>query len=394
MKTHIRRRGKNSWAIVFDVYDKAGHRRRKWISIKGGKRQAQLAAARIVSEIQNGTSVEPSRLTLAAFLDRFERDWIFGNVSARTAVRYIELLKHARRYLGAKAIQKLCPADLAAMYAALLREGRAPRTVGHAHRVIHRALGEAKQWGIVRDNVAAAVSPPRVPETELAILQPAQAQAVIDALRGKSLYLIAALALNTGMRRNELLALRWRDVDLDAGRLRVELSLEYTRKHGLCFKSPKTRNGKRTIALPSHIAEELRAHWRAQQEQRMALGIGKAPADSQVLATWDGRPRSPNAVTKEWTRAMAEAGMPKVTLHSLRHTHASMLIAAGMDVLTISRRLGHGSPTITFAIYGHLLDNSDDKAAQIMDAAFPNGNGSKMVAKGPSTGSAAVEKLK
>ena len=381
MRGHIRQRSPGHWAVVIDLQDPTtGKRRRKWITVKGGKRAAQIEAAKLVNELQNGATVEPTKVSLAAFLDRFERDWIPGNVAARTAVRYIELLKHVRRHLGSKSIQKLRPADLAAMYATLLREGLAPRTVGHVHRTTHRSLGMAKQWGVVKDNVASAVSPPRVPDTELDILQPAQAQAVLEALHGRSLYLIAAMALNTGMRRNELLALRWQDVDLEASRLRVELSLEYTRVHGLRFKAPKTRNGKRTIALPSHMIEELRTHWRAQQEQRMALGLGKTPADSQVLATFDGRPRNPNAVTKEWIRAMARIGMPKITLHSMRHTHASMLIASGLDVLTISRRLGHGSPTITLAVYGHLLDNSDDKAAQIMDA-FLKRNGSKAVAK-------------
>jgi integrase len=288
------------------------------------------------------------------------------------------IVAHVRPRLGNIALQKLRPVHLSELYATLLREGRgdrghAPRTVGHVHRVLHRALGQAKQWGLVKDNVASAVKPPKVQSQEIDILQPAQAQAVLDALRGKSLYLIAMMALSTGMRRNEILALRWQDVDLDAGRLRVELSLEQTTKHGIRFKAPKTRHGRRTIALPPTVVAELQAHWRTQQEQRMALGIGKAPPDSQVLATFDGKPRSPSAVTWGWGLAMAKAGMPKVTLHSLRHTHASVLIASGMDILTISRRLGHGSPTITLGVYGHLLANTDDKAAAIMDAAFAQG---------------------
>src|SRR5262245_52920618 len=128
-------------------------------------------------------------------------------------------------------------------------------------------------------------------------------------------------------------------------------------------------SGPASCASSDGVAE-LRAHWRARQEQRMALGIGKAPADSQVLATFDGKPRSPNAVTKEWTLAMSKAKLPQVTLHSLRHTHASMLIASGMDILTISRRLGHASPTVTLAVYGHLIKGTDERAAAIMDAAF------------------------
>ena len=164
------------------------------------------------------------------------------------------------------------------------------------------------------------------------------------------------------------LGLRWQDVDFNAGTLRIAQSLEQT-KAGLRLKSPKTKHGRRTITIPPAIVAELRAHWKAQQEQRLALGLGKASEDTLVFPTWDGTPRSPAALTKEWTRAMQKAGL-KVTLHGLRHTHASSLIAAGIDVLTISRRLGHASPTITLGVYGHLYSNTDDKAALIMEAMF------------------------
>jgi integrase len=125
----------------------------------------------------------------------------------------------------------------------------------------------------------------------------------------------------------------------------------------------------RTITFPPSVTAELRAHWKAQQEQRLALGLGKAPDDALVFPTFDGRPRSPNALTKEWTVAMSDTGL-KVTLHALRHTHASSLIAAGIDVLAISRRLGHASPTITLGGYGHLFSNTDDRAAQVVEAMF------------------------
>ena len=202
------------------------------------------------------------------------------------------------------------------------------------------------------------------------MLQPDQAAALLERLRGKPLYLLASLALGTGMRRNEMLGLRWQDVDLDAGRLTIEQALEQTATHGIRTKAPKTRHGRRTISLPAHLVAELRQHWREQQEQRLGMGLGKAPEASPVFATVDGGHLSPNAITKAWPVAMAAIGMPAITLHSLRHTHASMLIASGLDILTISRRLGHSSPTITLSVYGHLIHGTDDRAAQVIDAAF------------------------
>jgi len=210
------------------------------------------------------------------------------------------------------------------------------------------------------------------------MLQPSEAAGLLERLRGQPLYLIASLALGTRMRRNEMLGLRWQDVDLDAGRLTIEQSLEQTATHGIRVKAPKTRHGRRTISLPAHLVTELRQRWREQQEQRLGIGLGKAPETAPVFATADGRYLSPNAITKAWPVAMAAIGMPAVTLHSLRHTHASMLINAGLDILTTSRRLGHSSPTITLNVYGHLIHGGDDRAAQIMEAAF----GSKMVAGG------------
>jgi integrase len=173
-------------------------------------------------------------------------------------------------------------------------------------------------------------------------------------------------------------ALRWQDIDFDAGRLTIEQALEETRAYGLRIKGPKTKHGRRTISLPPHLLTELRQRRRMLQEERLARGLGKAPADSPVLARPEGTYQSPNALSKAWPRIMAAIGMPKVTVHSLRHTHASMLIASGVDILTISRRLGHSSPTITLGVYGHLIHGTDDRAAAIMEAAF--GNGSNLVA--------------
>ncbi len=179
---------------------------------------------------------------------------------------------------------------------------------------------------------------------------------------------IAKLALATGMRRGELLALRWQDIDLDRGRITVARSLEQT-KAGLRFKETKTRHGRRNITLPISAVADLRAHWRERQEIRLRLGIGKSPPDSLVFCDIEGNPTIPQSVSQAWGK-VAEAAKVEATFHSLRHTHASHLIAAGVDILTISRRLGHASPTITLDVYGHLMPQTDDKAAAAIEAAL------------------------
>jgi integrase len=228
-------------------------------------------------------------------------------------------------------------------------------------------LRHAAQWGVVHQNAAALVDAPSVQDAEIDILTPAEVQAVLRTLKGRPIYALATVALGTGMRRGEMLALRRQDVDMNGALLRVERSVEQTTKHGLVFKAPKTKHGRRTVTLPPTTVAELRTHWRLQQEYRLATGQGRAN-DGLVFGEPDGSPRSPNAVTKEWGKAMKAAGI-EATLHSLRHTHASTLIASGLDVLTISRRLGHGSPAITLKVYGHLF-KTDDRAAAIMEASF------------------------
>jgi integrase len=268
-------------------------------------------------------------------------------------------------------LQKLRPVHLADLYAKLLKADLSPRTVGHVHRLLHRALGHAGTWGIAQQNVAALVKPPKVEGEEIIILIPEQVSQLLHYVAGRTLRPIIALALATGARRGELLALRQRDFNPEARTIRIDRSLEQT-KAGLRFKPPKTRNGKRTISIPPFLVTELRAHIVKLQERRLALGLGRATRDDLLFPRWDGQVRSPHWLTQKFAQAMAALKIEGVTFHSLRHTHASQLIASGMDMLTISRRLGHGSPAITLTVYGHLIEGTDSKAVEVMEKMFAN----------------------
>src|SRR6516165_10134556 len=362
MKGHLQRRGERSWRLKYDIgSDAAGDRQTRYVTLRGTKAEAQKAAAKILASVATGTHVEPSTERV--------RDWADDNVSNKTWTRYAQLLrKHLCGRVGSLSIQKLSPADLQAVYAAMARDGLAPLTRLHVHRVTSTMLKHAMQWGVVARNVATMVDAPRVKAKEIEILTPVQVTTVLEALRGKPIYPIVAVLLATGLRRSEVLGLRWQDVDLDGGTLRVEQTLEQTTRGGLVFRPPKTRHGRRTVTLAPSTVAVLREHWRSQQEQRLFFGVGKAPDDALVFSSWDGLPYLPATLTLQWRRAMKRAGLT-ATLHSLRHTHASTLIAAGLDVLTISRRLGHGSSAITLNVYAHLF-KPDDRAAAIMEAAL------------------------
>jgi integrase len=236
--------------------------------------------------------------------------------------------------------------------------------VRHAHSVLKLVLGRAVENGALARNVAAIRKPPAVEEQEIEILTPEQVRVVLDSLKGHGLYPIASLALATGMRRGELCALEWGDIDLDGATLRVERSLEET-KAGLRVKPPKSRRGRRNIALSGDAVSMLRAHRKQQIELRLALGQGGQP--TLVFSTIEGAHLSPNGLSRTWRQTCAARKLPRVKFHALRHTHASTLIKAGVDVLTISRRLGHSKAAMTLDVYGHLMKGADAEAAKAIE---------------------------
>jgi integrase len=136
------------------------------------------------------------------------------------------------------------------------------------------------------------------------------------------------------------------------------------------MKPPKSRAGRRTISLPVNVVEVLRDHRRQQMQTRLLLGQGRAGAEDLVFTLADGSPYPPDKLSRDWRNVVRDRKMPRVMFHSLRHAHASALIAAGLDVVAVSRRLGHGSPAITLSVYAHLFESKDDAAAAAIEAAM------------------------
>jgi integrase len=296
--------------------------------------------------------------------------------------------------IGKHRLARLSPAQVQAYYDAELAGGRrahplkkssaaaaglSARTVRLHHKVLNQALRHAVKLQWIARNPCDAASPPRVEHKEMPALDHDQTAAVIRAAAGSRIYIAVLLALTTGMRRGEILGLRWRDLGLDAGQLSVSQALEQTRR-GLVFKPPKTERSRRMIILPALTIEGLRVHKTQQREEYLQLGFGKDEDDlvvTEITVATDStgrreiarKPMTPDHLSKDFCR-LARRLKLKVRFHDLRHTHATHLLKAGVHPKVASERLGHASVAITLDTYSHVLPGLQEDAARGVDAAL------------------------
>ena len=374
MKGSIRERSPGHWAIILEQRDAAtGKRKRKWHSFNGTKRQAQVECARLISAMKGGTYIEPDKTTLATFLDKWV-DHIKAHVSPRSHERYADLArKIIVPLLGGVTLNKLRPAQIAEAYATALASGRrdgkgglSPRTVHHMHRILKQALAQAVKWELLNRNPCDAVDPPKVERTAMHTFDLPQTAELIDALRGTRMLIPALLAVLCGLRRGELAALRWHNVDLEAGQIAVVESAEET-KDGVRYKEPKSGRA-RTVALSSTMTDELKAHRARQAQELLKLGV-RLSGDSFVVAQADASPLKPTSITHEWVRLLGQTSLPRIRFHDLRHAHATHMLASGVHPKIASERLGHSKVGITLDLYSHVLPNMQaDAVAQVDDA--------------------------
>ena len=391
MKGHLEQRSKNVWKLILELGEDAeGKRLRSAPTFHGTKRLAEEEMTRLLRQLHTGTYVDQVRMTVKQYLEHWLANYAKPNVGERTYERYEAIVRqHLIPALGRHKLSKLRPMHISAYYADALIDGRvrlkrkeervhskvqdvpqdlkkglSAQTVTHHHRVLREALKQAVRWQMLAVNPADAVKPPRAEHKEIQALDEKGAAELLRSLEGTRFHLPALLAVGTGMRRGELLGLRWQDVDLKAGKLAVRQNLQQT-SNGLLFKSPKTGKAERSISLMTSTVTALRK----EKKRQAALRLQKGPAyrgKDLVLCEDDGGPWTPNRFSAHWHKAVTGRGQ-KVRFHDLRHTHATLLLRQGIHPKVVSERLGHSTINITLDTYSHVMPDMQDEAAEKLD---------------------------
>jgi len=366
--------------VVFDVGRDPVTGKRKQKRMRGfkTKKEAEKALAQAIAEVERGTYLDPAKMTVGEWL----REWLKliedKNLSPSTLRGYRDIVEHHLiPALGSILLAKLQPIHLEQYYAKALREGRKDRkakTLGaslkaqsvlHHHRILHRALAHAEKLDLIPRNPARRVEPPRPDHHEPATLSPEDARRSLDVLRGTYLYIPTLLAIATGMRRSEILGLRWQDVDLKAGTVMVRQTLL---RGGVRWR-PKTKKSARPIPLPPFVVRELKAHRKQQLEWKLKAGSAWHETDL-VCTREDGSSINPDTLSGQFSKRLTRAGFPHVTFHGLRHSHGTLLMEWGVHPKVVSERLGHSSVKITLDIYSHVLPDTQEEAVRAVERAL------------------------
>ncbi|MFP3880584.1 MAG: tyrosine-type recombinase/integrase [Dehalococcoidia bacterium] len=367
MRGHIEKRGKNSYSIVVSLGKDAatGKYKYQWVSVKGTKKDAERRLSALLHQLDSGAFIKPSKLTLAEYLARWLTDYAKPNLSPRSFERYESIVRvYLIPSLGNIPLIQLKPEHIQKHYSAMQNRGLSALTVRYHHTVMHKALQTAMKWGLLRLNAADGVDVPHSRRNDMQTWDEFEVRRFLEAAGTSAYYALFHAALFTGMRRSELLALQWRDMNFH--QICVNRSLHHLRDGSYVFTQPKSARSRRTIALSPSSVLTLTEHRQKQETIRALLGI-PLKQDDLVFSTPEGKPLRPNTISRAWTMLAARAGLKVIRLHDARHTHASLMLKQGVHPKIVQERLGHGSIQVTLDTYSHVAPGLQEAAAESFD---------------------------
>lgn len=364
MRGHVRKRGK-TWAVVYDENPgEDGKRRQRW---KGGfrlKEDAEAALNEILRDLGRGEYVAPTKLTLGEYLGTWVDGLTLSKAPLTVATYRRAVRQHVNPTLGHLPLQKLTAADLEKLYAQL-SDTLAPATVRLVHNVLHKALEGAVRKQLAVRNVARYVdNRPAIPKAQRRTWTASELRRFLDSTADDRLHAAWVFAATTGVRRGELLGLRWMDLDLEKGRAAIVQTVIPTGGKRWEFSGTKT-GGTRQIALDSSTVAALKAHRDRQLAERAAWGEAYEDFDL-VFSRENGEPLDPNRFSETFGYMVKRAKLPSIRLHDLRHGHATLALAAGVHPKIVSERLGHSSVKVTLDRYSHAIPALEETAAELV----------------------------
>lgn len=356
------------WMARYTVHTAKGPKRRH---VYGRTRkEAADKLAKVLSDRIEGIDYDDENMKVGEYLDRWLKGSVRGSVRQSTYDRDAYLVeRHVKPALGRIKLKKLSPAHVQGFYRDRLDSGLSASTVHKMHAILHKALARAVAWHMVPRNVTDAVEPPRPAPKEMRPLSPAEARRFLHAARGERLEALYVLAVTTGMRQGELLALKWQDVDLENATVSVRRTL--TRDGGrVVVGEPKTKRSRRLIRLTTQAAEALRRHLERQLREIQMLGDDYAD-QGLVFTTATGAPVNPsNLRQRSFVRLLASAGLPRLRFHDLRHACATLLLSKGTHPKFVQELLSHATVAITLDTYSHVIPGMGAQTARDMQDAL------------------------
>ena len=344
-------------------------------TIRGNKKDAERRLNELIHQRDNGTFIKLGKATVADYLRQWLKDYAYTNLSPKTAEGYESIIsRHLISWLGAIPLTQLRPEIIQRYIGDKLSQGRVngqggltARTVRHHIVCLHTALQNAVKMGMLIRNPVDAVTIPRAERHEMHTMSESDIHIFLEMARPTQYYALFYTALFTGMRRSELLALRWQDIDLLLLQVSVSRSLHQVRGGRIIFRQPTTETSRRLVALTPSTAALLKEHQESQNKLRESLGYPKLTDEDLVFCQYDGKPFLPNTVSHNWIKLIRRTGLNGIRFHDARHTHASLMLKQGVHPKIVQERLGHSSIQVTLDTYSHVAPGLQQSAAETFD---------------------------
>jgi integrase len=337
-----------------------------------GKKQSEVIAKldEAANDLRKGMLAVGPKVSMQEYLESWLEEVHKPTVRLSTYLNYRKLLKnYLIPGLGKIKIQKLTPQQVQAFYSQKINDGLSPKTVNNIHGVLHKALDNAVKWNVLPRNVCDAVTPPRIPRQEKNVLTKEQAHTLLENVKEHRLEALLTLAITTGMRRGELLALRWQDINFNDCSLQVKRAVSYMKEYGYVESEPKTAKSRRTISLPIFVVDVLIRHQIQQNEQRREVGDAWIDKDL-VFTNAQGDYYSPSTMLKAFNRFLKNIGLPHMRFHDLRHSAATILLTMKVHPKVVQEILGHSQIAMTMDVYSHAMPSMQDDVTKQWDDEF------------------------